>query len=357
MPFRHSLISYYLIKEVFSIFFIGLLVFIFLFLIGKMFEIARLMVTHHVGIIVILKLLLYTIPYFLSIIIPTVAFMSPLLTTLRMSHDKEYIALKASGINPIRLFPPVIFFGSVCMVFTLFITSFGIPLGSGAARDLIFHLVRKDVEMAIKPGIFYDRLPRLIVYVENIKDDGLLEGVFLYNSQDKKTIIAQSGYISKGKLNFVFNLKRGYILQDKGENQFGILSFETYNFSFNFPKNIGRRRKNPKEYTPWQLWKRIKRNEGDKTAFILALNRKLSLPFAAFIFPILGTCLGLIQFKRIPSGGIILAIFFFILYQICFSAAISLGKANILPPQIGPWLPNIGLLIAIVYLFRRLLHE
>ena len=114
--------------------------------------------------------------------------------------------------------------------------------------------------------------------------------------------------------------------------------------------------KNPKEYTPWQLWKKIKRNEGDKTAFILALNRKLSLPFAAFIFPILGACLGLIQFKR-PSGGIILAIFFFILYQICFSAAISLGKANILPPQIGPWLPNIGLLIAIFYFFRRLLHE
>ncbi len=357
MFFRHSLISYYLIKEIFSIFFIGLLAFTFLFLIGKMFEIARLMVAHRVSITIILKLIFYTIPYFLSIIIPTVALMSPLLTTLRLSHDKEYIALKSAGIGPFKVFPPIVFFGFICMISTLFITSLGIPLGSGAAKDLIFHLVEKDAELVIKPGVFYDRFPKLIIYVDNIKRDGMLKGVFLYDNQNEKTIMAQSGYISKNKEIFVFNLKRGYIWQDRKDNQFGILSFETYNFSFNFPQQMGKRIKNPKEYTPWQLWEKIKQNGENKTALIFALNRKLSLPVAAFIFPILGACLGLIPFKKVPSGGITLGIIFFILYQICFSAAISLADTHIFPPEVSLWLPDIGLSIITAYFLWRLAHE
>jgi len=357
MFFRHSLISYYLIKEIFSIFFIGLLAFTSLFLIGKMFEIARLIVAHHVSIIIILKLLFYTIPYFLSIIIPTVALMSPLITTLRLSHDKEYIALKSAGIGPFKVFPPVIFFGFICMIFTLFITSLAIPLGRGAAKDLIFHLAQQNAESIIRPGVFYDRFPKLVIYVDNIKRDGMLKGIFLYDNQNKKTIIAQSGYISKDKERFIFNLKMGYIWQNKTDKQFGIFSFETYNFSFNFPQEMGRRRKNPKEYTPWQLWNKIKKNEEDRTVLILALNRKLALPIGAFIFPILGACLGLMQFRKIPLGGITLGIAFFILYQVSFSAGLSLGEVHILPPQISLWLPDIGLSIITAYLLWRLAHE
>lgn len=322
-----------------------------------MFEIARLMLAHHMGITTILKLIFYTIPYSLSIIIPTVALMSPLLTALRLSHDKEYIALKAAGIGPFKVFPPIVFFGFICMIFTLFVTSLGIPLGSGAARDLIFQAVQRDAELVIEPGVFYDRFPRFIIYIDNIERDGMLKGIFLYDNQNQKSIMAQSGYISKNKETFVFNLKRGHIWQDRKDNQSGILGFETYNFSFTFPQQMGKRRKKPKEYTPWQLWEKIKKNEENRTALILALNRKLSLPVASFIFSILGVCLGLISFKKVPSGGITLGIIFFILYQVCFSAAISLAETHILPPKVGLWLPDIGLFIITAYFLWRLAHE
>jgi len=67
---KYRLISYHILKEIITYFSLSCLVFSFLFLMGKIFDLTRLIIVHHVKVNIILKLLFYTLPYFFSYIIP-----------------------------------------------------------------------------------------------------------------------------------------------------------------------------------------------------------------------------------------------------------------------------------------------
>ena len=351
---RYRLIFWYLVKEIGTYFILSSGIFTFLFLMGKIFDLTRLIIVHHINLGMVLKLLFYTLPYFFSYIIPISALLSTLLTFVRLAQDKEYIALKAAGISPKSLFPLLFLFACFCLFSTLFVTTLAIPWGSGAARDLIFSLARQKTEISIKQGVFNDTIPGLIIYVDKMDNEGL-KGIFIYDErriQPKNSLhqgqvtIAKSGQVCHQKGKVIFNLQHGYICQT-GKTEKGIenhlVAYKNYTLVVSFPSHVGQREKNPKEYLPWQLWQKIKtyeRQNKDPTPFILSFHRKISLPVGAFIFVFLGAALGLKEktFKRF--GGATSSLISFIIYQLIFFAAKSLGETHIISPHLSLWIPN-----------------
>ncbi|GEM_PF-2020482 len=366
---KYRLISYHILKEIITYFSLSCLVFSFLFLMGKIFDLTRLIIVHHVKVDIILKLLFYTLPYFFSYIIPISALLSTLLTFLRLTQDKEYIALKTTGISPKILLRPLIPFAFFCLFSTLFITSLGIPWGSGAARDLVFKITQQQAEITIRPGVFNDRLPGIIIYVGALKNRHF-QNIFIYDERKKEkgfhtgqTIIARLATLKKEGNKIIFHLQDGCILKTEknknGQVETHFLSYQDYNFTLDLPSTLKHRHKNPKEYTPWQLWQRIKqfqRQKKDPTTFILAFHRKLSLPASAFIFVFLGAVLGLKEEGKRRLGGITLGLGCFVLYQLLFSAASSLGETHTLPPHLSLWLPNLVMAVLTIYLWRRVIN-
>ena len=331
---------------------------------GKIFDLTRLIVLHHIGAGLIFKLLFYTIPYFLSYIIPISALLSTLLTFLRLNHDREFIALKTAGITPKIFFSPLMPFAFGVLFLTLFVTSLGIPWGSSAARDLIFKITQKKAEVALKPGIFNDRIPGLIIYVGKI-ENGVLKDVFIYQ-EDKKNkgwwhkgqvIIAKSGCLAKDRHRLVIHLKKGCIVSLQEDKEAHFLNYNQYNLVINLPKSFGQRHKNPKEYSPWRLWQMIKRHPKNATPYILAFHRKLVLPISALIFVYLGAALGLKESQEKRMGGITLGLLCFIIYQILFSAANSLGETHVLPTHLSLWIPNIMAGLFTIYLWHGVIHD
>ena len=116
----NSIIDRYLFKELFPPFLINLGFFTFVFLMAEMLKITDLIVNYSVGLLVILQILLYSIPYFLMYVTPMSTMMAVLLTFLRVSSDNEIIALKTGGVSLYRLLPPVFLFCLVGCLLTYF---------------------------------------------------------------------------------------------------------------------------------------------------------------------------------------------------------------------------------------------
>jgi lipopolysaccharide export system permease protein len=106
----NSILNRYIFKELLSPFAINLVFFTFVFLMAQMLKITNLIVNYNVGLFSILKILLFSTPYFLMYVIPMSVMLAVLLTFLRMNGDNEIIAMKTGGISLYRMLPPVLLF-------------------------------------------------------------------------------------------------------------------------------------------------------------------------------------------------------------------------------------------------------
>ncbi len=365
MFIRYRTLSYYLTKEILIYFLLSTLVFSFLFLMGKTFKIARLIIKYHIGLNVILKLLCYALPYFLSYIIPISALLSTLFTFLRMRQDNEYIAIKTAGISPISFLSFLFLFACFCFFTNLFITSAISPLGYRASKELIFSLTQKKIEISIKPGIFTNPLPGLIFYVDRIENEQL-KGIFLYDERNKKKekiyqnqlIIAESGSISQEKGKIIFYFKNGYIWKDtkpikKLASHF--LAYKKYTFLIETPNKKNKRRRGPKEHYLWELWQRIKKEKDP--AFIIAFHHNIALPVTSFIFVFLGAVLGLREEKKKHLGAVSLGFVWLIIYQILFLTGKTLAKIQVISPHICLWIPNFVVIGVTLYLWHKIVND
>ena len=91
-------------------FVINLVFFTFVFLMTKILEITNLIVNYKISMFSVLFILLYSVPRFLSFVIPMSVMMAVLLTFIRLSNDKELVSLKAGGVSIYGLMPPVLVF-------------------------------------------------------------------------------------------------------------------------------------------------------------------------------------------------------------------------------------------------------
>ena len=68
---------------------------------------------------------------------------------------------------------------------------------------------------------------------------------------------------------------------------------------------------------------------------------KFSLPFACVVFGVLAVPLAIQSKSAKRSFGIVLGLFFFLIYYILLSAGWVLGEAGVCPPVVGMWGPNV----------------
>src|SRR3989338_3337251 len=103
----------YILKEFFHTFFLSVVVFTFVLLVGNVIMLADLIINKGVDLISVLKLFLYLIPWLLSFTLPIAALTGVILTFGRLSSDGELTAMKASGLSLYRISFPVLMLGAI----------------------------------------------------------------------------------------------------------------------------------------------------------------------------------------------------------------------------------------------------
>lgn len=343
----------YIIREMAPPFFLNLLVLTFLLLMTKILELMNLIVSQRVGLGSVILMLAYSMPYFLIFVIPMSGMLAVLLAFLRLSHDNEIIALKASGVSLYRLLPPVFIFCLVGSLATAYVSIYGLPWGALSFKRLAFEVARSHADIALKERTFIDSFKGVILYVNKIDSkDRTLSDVFVVDNQDSgmvSTIVARTGKLlsDPDKSVWLLRLHDGNIGQVSRESRsVHTLNFKTYDFALDLGRSMSAEpggSKDEIEMSLGELRQSLEEAKEKDVQYFLTLleyHKKFSIPFACFVLGLVAVPLG-IQFRTAKrSSGVVLGLFFFLLYYVLLAAGWSLGETGSYPPVIGMWVPN-----------------
>jgi LPS export ABC transporter permease LptG/LPS export ABC transporter permease LptF len=358
------IIDRYVIREILPPFLLGLLVFTFILELPPIIQQGERLIAKGMSWAVVGKVLLTLIPQALGITIP-MAFLVGLLIALgRLSGDREAVALQACGVSLHRLLVPVGALAVVAMAATLYTMIVLVPAANQAFRELAFNIVGTRAETEIKPRVFFEDFPNIVMYVREAEGAGWRD-VFVAdtsNAESPLTYIAKRGGIVLDREERTVQL----VLEDGTSHRVGVKEPEKYELSrFQtlvlsvdpesvFPR--GGILKGDQEMTIAELRVRIAELEraGERTHNqVIAIQQKFSIPVACLVFALIGLAVGVSNRRDGKLASFVLGIGVIFVYYIIMYMGRALAKGAVIPGWSAMWLPNVVLGIAGVWLMTR----
>lgn len=360
----------YIINEIWPTFLASLLVFIFIMVAARMLSITELIVTRGVGISQVLGMVLYLLPDILTFALPAVTLMAVVVAFLRLSADSEIIALKSSGISLYQMLPPVAAFAFLVFLMGLAISLFAAPWGNRAFKDLLFKIAESRADLGIKERVFCEPFDHLVFYVNSFsRQQRALKDIFVVDRRDEEvtnTIVAEEGRIivePDQRIITIFFGKGTIFAVEKNMNTARTIQFNTYGLTIGLKdvmKDLTSRQKAPHELSVGNLIQEMKtapKGDVQRSRMMRELLEKLSIPLAVLFMGIIGVPLGAQMRARGRTAGIGVSLAVFSIYYICLMVVRSICSSGSVPPAVGVWVPDLFLLMTLIYLLRRAADE
>ncbi len=342
----------YVWKEILPIFFIGLMTFTIILLMDKIFKLIELIINRGGNVTVILKLLLFISPSFLTFTIPTAVLLGILLTLGRLSGDSEVTAFKASGISLYQLYMPIAIFSVSAYLITSFLVFYGLPWGNRGFVSTLSFIAQSKPDVEVKERIFNDSFKGLVVYVDKVPIQGKkMEGILIYDERDKEnvnTIFAQEGFLitNPSSQGVVLKLLNGNIHRFEPRTKaYQWMQFDAYDLKIEFGKNIAdiERKFKEHEMSIDEIKKKIEKMKAqgeDTTTQEVELHKRRAIPFACIVFGLIGVPLGIQPRRSGRSYGFVFSILILLAYYISLIAFEMLAVRRAVPALLAGWSPT-----------------
>ncbi len=365
-----KIVHRYIFREILVPFLFGLSVFTFILLIARLLRLIELVVTRGVPVMNILKLLSYIMPAFLEVTVPMAMLLAILIAFGRLSADSEMVALRSSGLSLYQLIAPVAIFALLATAATGALSIWARPWGNRALKTALFDLARTRASAGIKPQVFNDDFPGLVIYAENIDaTHDRLRHVLISDERDNaqhNTIFAREGAMVSNPATqaVTLRLRDGFIHTSDGRQGTEYHThFQFYDVNLDLRQMIEgarQRERDPKELTLGQLGRAIAAKRAAGLPFVPELveyHRKFSIPFACVVFALVAVPLGVQPVRAARSRGFTLSLGMIFVYYVILSVGQALAEQTIVPAAVGLWLPNAIFAVLGVFLFARAARE
>ncbi|MCR4404216.1 MAG: LptF/LptG family permease [Candidatus Acetothermia bacterium] len=362
-------IDRYLLRELAFPFIIALVGFLIFILLNLILGLRDFMLDRSIGLGTILRLLSYQLPFFLVLSLPVATLFAIFLALGRLAHDREIIALQASGISLKRIVLPILILSLVISAFDLFLNDRMVPWANYQYQSLIRQLILRRSTPQIQDNTFFKDSSGRFFYVKHYdRRTGQLEGIMVYD-------MAGAEYLPDlgGRYPNVIVAEQGswdgevWLLQDGVIHRYDDRGHLQYEMRFaTLAINVGAgleqlflTQRTPQEMSLSELAEKIrvlKESGLQAEGLIVEFHSKISIPLAGFIFALFGAPLSLIFSARSRAAGIVLGVLFVGLFQGSLIWSETLGKRGIIPPALSAWLPNLifgGLGLALFLVMDR----
>jgi lipopolysaccharide export system permease protein len=352
----------YIIRETAVPFILGLATFTSVLLMGRLLQIADLVVAKGVNFSDILRMVLYLLPFFSMVTIPMSFLLALLLAFGRLSADSEITAMKSSGVGLSSLLPPVLACALVAYLATTFITVYALPWGNTSFKNLLLEIIQTRATLNLKEKVFNDDFPGLVLYVDHFnQESSVLSGILIQDERDPaspSTIFATTGMIiTEPELKTLrLSLKNGGVHRKSGALGYRLLEFRDYDLTINLAQSGKEVIKNELDMTFAELQEAIRNHPADdkvRRDYLLEFHRRFALPCACFVFALIGVPLGIQNQRSGKATGFSISIGVLLLYYVIMSAGKTLGQKGIVPPPVAIWTPDLLFLLVGLYLFRK----
>ena len=361
------LIDRYLIREIAPPFLISLLVFTFLLMLPPLVEVAEGLIAKGVPAPTIGWIMLTLMPQALGVTIP-MAFLVGLLVALgRISVDREGVALQACGVSPARLLRPILCCAFIAAMGTLYTLVWLLPNANQSFREVTYSIIATRVQAEVKPRVFYEDFPGVILYVrETPVDSQSWSQVFLADTRTPgrpEIFVSERGRISLNREDRQVAIvledgARHDVTPDRPE-QYELHEFQRIVMTLDpetvFPR-MGPQRGYP-ELTISELKNEVlEMQEAGLSPHrpIMEIHRKFSIPVACFIFGLIGLAFGLSNRRDRKISSFVVGIGVIFVYYVWMYVAEAAAKGSLVSPHLAMWLPNLALgLPALFFVWRR----
>lgn len=365
-----SLLQRQIFKEIANLFLLGVGVLLTLILISRAVQMRDLFLGLDLGLLDTVLLFAYMTPLFLMLVIPIACMLSVFLTFLRMSTDRELVALRAGGINIYQMLPAPLLFSVLCMLLTLWVSLHWLAWGMGHFRETVLDIANTRARIVVQPGVFNNDFPNLVLFARQVSPrDGEMAQVLVDDRSHPErhmTILAPMGRIDtdaeRGELVFRLHDGKIYTTDNKGSS---VLAFDGYTVRLPLDslfKNLDLGEVRPREMS-WSELSSITREEALQRDVNYAnkldveRQKRWAYPMACialtlFVLPLAAAFEGLHR-----QTGLVLALGMFFVYYSLMSLGFSTGEAGTIPPVIGLWAPNVLFLCLGVYGLRLTAQE
>ncbi len=351
----------YILKEFLGPFVFGVAAFTAIF-VGSdtLLKIADFIAKYGASPFVAAKLFLLAIPRIIIYTFPMAILLGSLMCFSRLSSASELIVMRTSGQSFVRLAMPV------------FLTAFCISLGTVAFNEFVVpwtnneysRIVREEVQRNMKPASAEHVVIRDVqagaiehlLYARNYDDaTRKLNNITIQEFEKDQVVRVEKAPYAEWR-GGTWYIRNGTIYELKEDGTEHTLQFEEQTIPYaSQPQDIVKSQKNLDEMTIRELnqERRILREAHEDTAtFDMEIQQRFSLPFASFIFALMGSPLG-VQRQRSSSIGFGIAVVIIFFYYATMTLSGSLGRSHAVIPELAVWIPNFIAFLVSAYLIRR----
>ncbi|HEV8335438.1 MAG TPA: LPS export ABC transporter permease LptG [Candidatus Polarisedimenticolia bacterium] len=375
-----SRIFKYVFRAVFGPSLLGLAIYTFVLLMNAIFNVAEMAIRKNLPISAVLKILALSLPQFLALTIPMSVLLGTLIGIGRLSADSEIVALRACGIGYRRIIAPVLALGFlgwlVCSALVLWVE----PRANFVRHRMAARLMlRSDLRKELKPHVFLEDLPGMLLYADNVYQGGSsLEHVLLYQTDPQGRDLITTA--RRGRLDYDSSTGNLRLLMEGGlthrSDPTDPLDYQVYGadrqmvlreadagFKLRLRLLKEPQQKNYREQTlpelsaTWQKAEEIQHvptRAKIRSSIDVIYHERFALPAACIVFTLIGFPLGIYNRRGGRSSGIVLSLAVVLLYWLILTTGENLATEARIPPVAALWAGNVLFSLAgIALIWRR----
>ena len=360
------IIDRYVVREIIPPFLIALLVFTFVLIIPFIIELAEQMIAKGVPGGTILQLTITLLPQALALTIPMALLIGLLVGLGRLSADREVVVMMACGISPYRLLHPILVFAVVCWGLTSWVMLKAMPDGNQKYREMVQEIAMNRAEGEVRERVFYEDFPNLVLYVREVPLDGRgwidVLAADTGNPSQPVLYLAKRGRMAIDReartIHMVLEEGTRHITKADDPAAYEVLTFDSTIIALDpesvFPRTGPQRGEREMAIEDLAALAADVASRGESPHNqIMEIHKKFSVPFACFVFALLGVALGASHRKDGKLAAFVLGIAVIFAYYVVMFTAQSLTKGFWIPAWLAMWVPNILLGAAGVFLLIR----
>lgn len=345
---------------------LGFAVFTFLFLMRFLLRISQLWIVHGAELENVLWVIVYSLPHIMVLTIPMGLLVGSLIAFGRMSQDFEIVALRAAGVSLLHLLPPVMIAATILWAATSWVYMVMMPWGNSNLVEMQWEtFTQRALQNEVKPRVFNDDFPNLVLYVDDIVDQGIeWRGVFAARTEsDPPTILrAEKAYprIDEDGRRIYLHLVNGVVIAARADPaDVSVTTFDTRReLVWSEDETlIGQIGKDGRSMTLSELRSAIAaRQSNGEPAWDLQveIHKKYAFPFACVVMGIIALPLGISTRRQTTASGFAVGTVVIIVYYFFAQNGEQQADAGQIAPWLGVWSGNIVLaIVALVLLWKK----
>ncbi|MCD6139076.1 MAG: LPS export ABC transporter permease LptG [Deltaproteobacteria bacterium] len=343
-----NILTRYILREFTKMFIIALLAFLMIYVVVDFFERIDNFVEAGAGSRYMLLYIFFKLPLILEQMLPVAVLLATLVALGLLARSNEIVAMKASGISPLRLTTPLLICGLVISVLSLMNSELVVPYTNRRVNSIWRnHVEKESPEFSHKYEALWYRGKDIIYNIRSFDDVsntlfGVVVNQFDPDFRVKQRIHARRAIWENGHWLFL----DGTIKQRQRDGGYTVSTFSEKVFPLSETPDDFKKGGNPSDemsFTELRRYAQKVENEGySARSYWVDMHIKLAFPCISFIMILIGASLALWKEKgRGVAAGIGIGFVIIALYLVTLELTRTLGYSGILPPIIAAWASNI----------------